>query len=81
MTANAFSLPFGPREVYRYALRNKKISKKRRKSENRIPKSLFPHMSIVEEEYGFGLIRASISPGFHMDILKGGRLFEHHSDH
>ena len=81
MTASAFSLPFGPREVYRYALRNKKISKKRRKSENRIPKSLFPHMSIVEEEYGFGLIRASISPGSHMAILKGGRSFELHPVH
>ena len=81
MTANAFSLPFGPHEVYRYALHNAKILKKRRKPKNRIPKPLFPHMSIVEEEYGFGLIRASISPGFHMDILKGGRSYELHPEH
>ena len=54
MTASAFSLPFGPHEAHRYALRNKKISKKRRKPENGVPKLLFPHMSIVEEEYGFG---------------------------
>ena len=58
-----------------------KFRKNRRKFENRIPKPLFPHMSIVEEGYGFGLIRASISPGFHMAIWKGGRLFEYHSDH
>ena len=81
MTADAFSLPFGPHDVYRHSLRNKKISKKRRKSENRIPKSLFPHMSIVEEEYGFGLIRVPISPGFHMAILKGGRSYELHPEH
>lgn len=31
-------------------------------------------MSIIEEEYGFGLIRASISPGFRMAIIEGRQI-------
>lgn len=81
MTANAFLCFYAckKRTGTPYAIR--KFRKNRRKFENRIPKPLFPHMSIVEEEYGFGLMGASISPGFYMVILKGGCSFEYHSDH
>ena len=92
MTANAFSMPFYLQEECRYTLRDMKDSVIFRTNfGNRVPKPHFPHMSIIGEEYGFGLIRASkkqmsrkrasISPGFCMVILKGGCSFEYHSDH
>ena len=82
MTANAFSMPFYLQEECRYTLRDMKDSVIFRTNfGNRVPKPHFPHMSIIGEEYGFGLIRAFISPDFCMVILKEGCSFEYHSDH